>query len=180
MKKHLIHLIFLFCCIPPTFAQRHLPYIQIFTTDENIQVDTVAEYPAINNGISVASVPSRGENLNIQVFIPKSGNLLGYECNITFDNPDSALTRSFQIISATDWRQHPLKIVSNDRTISYYTNRLEFAPLPSTGHIATVQLTPRQQIKSPLPIQLSCTVTVVSNPPRRVWQMRGHKTLQWQ
>lgn len=180
MKKYITHLIFFFLFTSPALAQRHLPAIQIFTTDENIQIDTIAEHPAINNGISVASVPHRGENLSIQIFVPKSGSLLGFECNITFDNPDSSLTRAFQILSATDWRQQPLKIVSSNQTISYYNNRLEFAPLPSTGHIATVLLTPRQQIKSPLPIHLSCTVTIVSNPPRRVWQMRGVQTLQWQ
>jgi len=179
MKKYLAYLTILILT-HPLFAQRHLPDLQIFTTDENIQIDTIAEDPAINNGISTSAVPHRGENLSIQIFIPRSASLLGFEYAITFANPDSSLTRSFQILSVTDWRQQPLKQTSSSQTISYYNNRLEFAPLLSTGHIATVLMTPRQQIQSPLPIQLDCSVTVVSHPPRRIWQMRGTTTLHWQ
>jgi hypothetical protein len=179
MKKYLICLTLLIFT-HPLFAQRHLPDLQIFTTDENVQLDTIAENPAINNGITTATVPQRGENLSLQIFIPRCASLLGFEYAITFSNSDSSLTRSFQILSVTDWRQQPLKQTSNSQTISYYNNRLEFAPLPSTGHIATVLLTPRQQLHSPLPIHLACSVTIVSNPPRRVWQMRGTTTLRWQ
>ena len=161
-------------------AQRHLPEIQIFDTEENVQLDTVAESPPVNNGIALAAVPYRGENLNVQVFIPRAGGLLGFECAITFANSDSALTRSFQILSVTDWRQEALKIVSSTQTISYYNNRLLFSPLPPSGLIATVVFTPRQQIQSPLPIQFQCSVTVVSMPPRRIWQMKGKQTLRWQ
>ena len=179
MKKYLAYITILLLT-HPLFAQRHLPDLQIFTTDENVQLDTIAEDPAINNGISTAAVPRRGENLSIQVFIPRSASLLGFEYTLTFANPDSSLTNTFQIISVTDWRKKPLQKTANSQTISYYNNRLEFAPLPNTGHIATILLTPNQQIKSPLPIQFDCSVTVVSNPPRRVWQMRGHTTLHWQ
>jgi hypothetical protein len=170
-----------FCAqlVCPAFAQRHLPDVQIFTTDETIQLDTEAEYPAINKGFSSAAIPARGENLSIQIFIPRSGGLLGYECAITFANADSALAGSFQILSVTDWRQQPLKQVSSTRTISFYTNRLAFSPLPNSGHIVTALLTPRQQIQSPVPIQIDCSVTVVSDPPRRVWQMKGSQILSW-
>lgn len=161
-------------------AQRHLPDVQIFDTEENIYLDTVAETPPVNNGISVAAVPYRGENLSVQVFIPRAAGLLGFECAITFANSDSALTRAFQILSVTNWRQEPLKAISSTQTISYYDNRLLFSPLPASGLIATAVFTPRQQIQSPLPIQFQCSVTVVSMPPRRVWQMRGTQTLHWQ
>lgn len=166
--------------LSPIYAQRHLPEIQIFTTEETILLDTIAEYPAINNGVPTATVPARGENLSIQIFIPRSGGLLGFECAITFDNPDHGLTQSFQILSVTDWLKNPLKQVTSNQIIAYYNNRLEFAPVPSSGHIATALLTPRQQIKSPLPIQIDCSITIVSNPPRRVWQMKGNRTLYWQ
>jgi len=179
MKKYLAYLTLLILA-HPLFAQRHLPDLQIFTTDENIQLDTIVEDPAINNGIPTAAVPRRGENLSLQIFIPRSASLLSFGYTLTLANPDSALTNSFQIISVTDWRKYPLQQTTNNQTISYYNNRLEFAPVPSTGHIATILLTPNQQTQSPLPIQLDCSVTVVSNPPRRVWQMRGNTTLYWQ
>jgi hypothetical protein len=78
MKKY-VTLLTIFILTHPLFAQRHLPDLQIFTTDENIQLDTIAEDPAINNGISTAAVPRRGENLSIQIFIPRCANLLGFE-----------------------------------------------------------------------------------------------------
>jgi hypothetical protein len=121
-----------------------------------------------------------GENLSVQIFIPRSSGLLGFGCTVTFANPNNSLTRAFQILSVTDWHQQPLRFVTGSQTISYYYNRLAFSPVPSTGHIATVLLTPRQEIKSPLPIKLDCSITVVSSPPRRVWQMQGTKTLHWQ
>lgn len=166
-----------FVCV---HAQRHLPDLQIFQTDEQVYLDTIVEQPAINQGVATTTIPARGENLSFQIFIPRAGGLSGFECSITFNNPDSSLTRSFEIQNATDWQHFPLQHVSSGPTISYFQNNLTFSRVPITGHIATIVLTPRQEIKSPLPIQMECTVTIVSLPPRRVWQMRGVQTLNWQ
>lgn len=166
--------------IHPAFAQRHLPDIQIFSTDEYVQLDTIVEHPAINHGRSAAAVPLRGENLSLQIFIPRAGGLLGFECTVSFANPDSALTNAFEILSVKDWHQRPLKPIFSTQVVSFYNNRLEFSFVPPSGHIATAIITPRRQIKSPLPLKLTCSVTIVSTPPRRVWQMRGAQTLYWQ
>jgi hypothetical protein len=60
MKKWLAYIIVCVTFANPIFAQRHLPDLQIFATNENLQLDTIAEYPAINNDISSAAVPDRG------------------------------------------------------------------------------------------------------------------------
>ena len=160
-------------------TQRHLPDLQIFHTVESIQLDTRFEEPAINNGIPVADIPGRGQNVVFQIFVPRSAGLIAYECSVQLENPDSVLTHTFGNITVTDWQKQSLNPLPGETHLGFENKRLEFAPLPYSGHIATATLTPLQNLQDPLPLTITCSVTVVSDPPRRVWRMTGTQTLRW-
>ena len=172
--------LFLFLTLPLTAsAQRHLPDLQIFQTVEYVQLDTYVESPAINHGITTTSIPVRGQNVVFQIFVPRSGGRIAYQCGIQLQNPNNALTRSFENISIVDWQKRALTPLPPASYLSFENKNLIFSLIPFSGHIATVTMTPRETLQKPLPINLSCTVTVVSSPPRRVWQMTGPQTLHW-
>lgn len=162
-----------------TSAQRHLPDLQIFQTVERVQLDTYVESPAINHGITTTGIPLRGQNVVFQIFVPRSGGHIAYQCGIQLENPNDALTRSFENISIVDWQKRALTPLPAAAYLSYENKNLIFALIPFSGHIATVTMTPRETLQNPLPINLFCTITVVSTPPRRVWQMTGPQTLHW-
>jgi len=62
-------------------------------------------------------------------------------------------------------------------TQTFHTGRLFFARLPASGHIATVTLEPVENPRIIKSLQVSCTITIVSTPPRRVWRMTGSQPL---
>lgn len=160
-------------------AQRHLPDYHIFDTVETVRLDAVVEQPAVDNGVAVADVPRPGENLSFQVFVPRAGGQTAFSCDVELDNPNGALTRTFRIASVRDWLGRDLKPLASKDKLIFYIARLSPTVLPVTGHIATVVLAPLGDVKSPLPIKITCSITIVSTPPRRVWQMRGTQQLTW-
>ncbi len=161
-------------------AQRHLPELQIFESVETVLLDALMEFPAINNGRSVASRPRIGENVSIQIFVPRSAGLILFDCSIELDNPDGALANTFRIVSIKDWLQRDLRPLSSKKSLVFYSAKLQPAPILENGHVATVVLAPLQTVNNPEPLKITCFITVVSTPPRRVWQMWGSQQLYWQ
>ena len=162
----------------PCHAQRHLPDIQVFESLEMVRLDTVVEHPAVDNGIAIAKIPQPGETLTIQIFVPRAGGLTAFECVVELDA--DAIADAFRVASVKDWLNRDIQPLASKSKPTYYLTRLMPILLPENGHIATLELSPLRILQNPLPIPIACFITVISTPPRRIWQMRGAQPLTWQ
>jgi len=162
----------------PCHAQRHLPDLQVFESVEMVRLDTVVEHPAVDNGAAIAKIPQPGETLSIQLFVPRAGGLTAFECVVEFDG--DAMAGAFRVESVKDWLDRDIRPLASKGKPTFYLTRLMPVLLPGNGHIATVELSPLRTLQNPLPIPIGCFITVVSEPPRRIWQMRGTQPLPWQ
>ena len=159
-------------CTAPGWAQRHLPELHIFSTTEAVRLDTYVEHPAINHGMGIADMPQRGETLTFQIFVPRAGGLAAFESTVTLDTPDL-----FRIVSAKNWHQRDMARMASKAVQTFYTSRLSLAQVPSSGHIATVTLEPVENGPPLNALQISCSITIASIPPRRIWHMHGSQSL---
>ena len=159
--------------------QRHLPDVQIVRTATALYLDTRVEEPAVYTGHGRAVFPKAGETVEFQLFVPSAAGKMGFECSIAFEDPDGAFSGGFRILSAVDWSGKDLQPLPGTRGTVRANSRVSFAPVPYSGHVATVTLEPREgRVEGP-PLRVRLSVTVVSIPPRRVWQMDGQQTLHW-
>lgn len=179
MRQQIIFLGVFLCLAQTIPAQRHLPDLQIFESTETVFLDVIAETPAVNNGMAATTTPRLGEDTTIQIFIPRAAGLAIFECSLEIDNPNGALTSTFRIVSVQDWLQRDLRPLSSKDFPTYYSARLMPVLLPYSGHVATVVLSPLKDLRNPLPLKITCSVTSTSIPPRRVWQMRGTQQVTW-
>lgn len=159
-------------------AQRHLPQTQIFNTPGYLLLDTVVEMPAVYDGSGLARRPQSGESIEIQVFAPRAAGRNIYEYSFSVDRFDTTVL-PFQITSARDWQGNELMSGKPNRTLVFSSTRFGIAPLPRTGHVMTFTLTATGDTADQSPLTLTLTLTVVSDPPRRVNRMVGRQRLIW-
>lgn len=161
----------------PGNAQRHLPDLQIFESVEQMRLDIVVEHPAVDNGAATAGIPQAGETVAIQIFVPRAAGLTAFECVVELDG--DALSGAFRVTSVKDWLDRDIRPLSSKGKPTFYIARLMPVVLPQSGHIATIVLAPMRILENPSPVPISCFITVVSTPPRRIWQMRCKQQLEW-
>lgn len=159
-------------------AQRHLPQTQIFNTPGYLLLDTLVEMPAVYDGSGLARRPQSGESIEIQVFAPRAAGRNIYEYSFSVDRFDTTVL-PFQITSARDWQGNELMSGKPNRTLVFSSTRFGIAPLPRTGHVMTFTLTATGDTADQSPLTLTLTLTVVSDPPRRVNRMVGRQRLIW-
>ena len=160
-------------------AQRHLPQTQIFNTPGYLLLDTRVEMPAVYDGSGVASRLQIGESVEIQVFAPTAAHQAIFECSFSVDRFDTSIL-PFQITSARDWQGNELMSGKPNQTLFFSSTRFGIAPLPITGHVMTITLTATEDAADQGPLTLTLTLTVVSDPPRRVNRMVGRQRLMWE
>lgn len=177
MKRFLYSLAILALLTPlPAAAQRHLPGLEIFRSTVPFLLDTWVETPAVYNGHPSEPFPGVGEDAEFQVFVPEAANEEIFQYTIEFSH---TVTDTFRIVSVKDWTGEELRPEPGSNGTARTTVRLQFSRLPASGHLLTVVLEPLRKIAHGLPLALHFSLTVVSTPPRRVWQMEGRQELRW-
>jgi hypothetical protein len=159
-------------------AQRHLPQTQVFRSPGLLLLDTHAETPAVYDGSGPARLLKQGESFEIQVFAPGAAGQLIYEYGFSVDRyVDAQLPLA--ITAAKDWQENALMSGKPNTSLIFSSTRFGIAPLPRTGHLMTLTLTATDDLGNPPPLDITLTVTILSNPPRRVNQMVGRQHLTW-
>ncbi len=160
-------------------AQRHLPDLHIFQTTETVLIDAQVESPSTYDGVSTAARPRLGSLVSFQLFVPRAGGLSAFEYTVDLHNPKQSLTNAVKVASVRDWKGRPLLPTRGTQGAVHMTARFEFDKLPTSGHVATVELQPLIELEDPGPVGLTVSVSIVSDPPRRVWRMVGDQILKW-
>ena len=159
-------------------AQRHLPQTQIFRSPGLLLIDTHAESPAVYDGSGPVRLLKQGESLDIQIFAPRAAGRSIYEYSFgVIQPPDERVPLA--ITSVRDWQDHELTSGKPNRTLIFSSTRFGFAPLPRTGHVMTLTFTATDDMVKTGPLEVYLTLTIVSDPPRRVNQMVGRQRLIW-
>lgn len=161
-----------------TQGQRHLPQTQVFRSPGRVLLDTQVESPAVYDGSGPVRRVSAGESFEVQVFAPTAARMRVYEYGFSVERPPG-VDVPLVITDARDWDDLPLTSGKPNQTLIFSATRFGIAPLPATGHAMTVTFTATDDLPQLAPLVVTLTVTVVSDPPRRVNQIVGRQLLTW-
>lgn len=175
MAALLYTLLALYSFVP---AQRHLPLTNIFRSPGLLLIDTQVESPAVYDGSGAARRVSQGQTFEVQIFAPRVAGQRIYEYGFSVDKPaDRRLP--FVLTGARDWQDNELMDGKPNRSLIFHSTRFGFAPLPRTGHVMTLTFTATEDMTNLAPLPVILSITVVSDPPRRVNQIIGRSSLYW-
>jgi hypothetical protein len=159
-------------------AQRHLPQTQVFRSPGYLVIDTRVESPAVYDGSGPVRLLKQGESFEVQVFAPRVAGQRIYEYSFQIEKPWNRKV-PLAITSARDFQENELTSGNPNPTLMFSSTRFGIAPLPRTGHVMTLTFTATEDMPDQAPLDVILTVTVVSDPPRRVNQIVGRQRLYW-
>lgn len=159
-------------------AQRHLPDLQVFHSVAVMRLDGQMETPAIFNGLPVAPGSGSGPGVEFQVFVPQAASQSGFSIRVNVARTDGS-PEGFQITGATDWAGRPIPSVGASGGLTRALVLTSFDRIPQNGHVATVVVNPLQSDAFQATMRVQAWVTFVSDPPRRVWELRCEQYLRW-
>ena len=160
-----------------------------------VLADTRVEEPPVFNGVSYASLPSPGQQVELQVFVPEAVGKLAYSYIVEFDDTADAFSANFEIVDAYTWVAVNILDASGRRQV---TRRIDMpAPVGSrgpgrsilfispptvstSGLIATLVLNATATPPASQPLKFSVSAAVYSTtPPTRLWHFNSDQSIFW-
>ena len=162
-----------------------------------VLVDTRVEDPPVYSGATALPLPTQGETVELQVFLPDAAGRKAFGYILEFDNTGGRFTDNFTIKSARIWKVVPV-LDSQGRPTGYAWSASDMnAPLnsdgpgrsalfavpltvPANGLIASLSLEARRNVDRAAPLRLNVSVAVFSiTPPTRLWHLRAQQVIPW-
>ena len=157
-------------------------------------VDTKGENPPVYSGVSSAALPSTGEILEIQFFLPEAAGRQAFGYIIQFDDVDGRFSNHFTIEESKGWTTVLARDASGQENLKFLgleaplgaggpSRHMTFArpvPVSVTGLLATFKLLTQQAPPRNEPLTFGFTAAIHSTtPPARLWHYRTRQSISW-